>query len=133
MMMSAAPEPFVPPPLHELETEVMEEVWRQGESTVRQVLRALNARSSKDRAYTTIMTIMIRLDGKEMLRRRREGKTDVYQPRMSRDEYLEARANAEVLAVVQQYGEQALVHFTRQFDKLDPARRQKLRRLSRRA
>jgi len=125
-------EPPAPPPLHELESEVMEEVWRRGETTVRDVLRTLNDTSSRERAYTTVMTIMRRLDEKEMLKRRREGKTDVYQSRMTRGEYFEARANAEVAAVVAQYGEQALVHFARQLDKLDPARRQKLRRLSRR-
>ena len=132
MSMSAAPESFVPPPLHELESEVMEEVWRQGgELTVRAVLAELNARS-KERAYTTVMTIMRRLDDKGLLGRRRDGKTDVYQALMSRDEYLEARANAEVTAVVEQYGEQALVHFAREMDKLDPKRREQLRRLSRR-
>lgn len=131
--MSTAPDPFVPPPLHELESEVMEEVWRRGgELTVREVLAVLNARSAKERAYTTVMTIMRRLDDKGLLERRRDGKTDVYRPCMSRDEYLEARTNAEVLAVVEQYGEQALVHFAREMDKLDPKRRAQLRRLSRR-
>lgn len=110
----------------------MEEVWRQDESTVRDVLQALNAANSKERAYTTVMTIMRRLDEKELLERRRVGKTDIYRPRMSREEYLEARADADVSAIVEQYGEQALVHFARQIDKLDPARRQRLRRLSRR-
>ena len=132
MSMSAAPESFVPPPLHELESEVMEEVWRQGgELTVRAVLAELNVRS-KERAYTTVMTIMRRLDDKGLLERRRDGKTDVYQALMSRGEYLEARANAEVDAIVEQYGDQALVHFARQMDKLDPKRREQLRRLGRR-
>ena len=128
-----ATDPYIPPPLHELESEVMEEMWRGPESTVRDVLEALNGRTPKPRAYTTIMTIMRRLDTKGLLTRRRDGKTDVYQPTMSRDEYLQARANAEVSAVVEQYGETALVHFARQMHKLDPARRQRLQRLSRRA
>lgn len=132
--MSAAPESFVPPPLHELESEVMEEVWRRsGEMTVRDVFSALNASSPKERAYTTVMTIMRRLDDKGLLQRRRDGKTDVYQACPSRDEYLEARADAEVSAIVEQYGEQALVHFAREMDKLDPKRRAQLRRLGRRA
>lgn len=112
----------------------MEEVWScRGETTVRNILESLNRRADKVRAYTTVMTIMRRLDEKGMLARRREGKTDVYEPRMSREQYLEARADAEVRAMVEQYGETALVHFARQMDKLDPARRQRLRRLSRRA
>jgi predicted transcriptional regulator len=121
-----------PPPLHELESEVMEELWRQGEAPVRAVLDALNASAGKERAYTTVMTIMARLHRKGLLSRRRESKTDIYAPVMSRDEYLEARARAEVSAVVDEYGDIALVHFARQMARLDPKRREQLRRLARR-
>ena len=38
-----------PPPLHELEAEVMEEVWTQGEAPVRSVMEALNKGSRKPR------------------------------------------------------------------------------------
>lgn len=109
----------------------MEEVWRRGETTVREVREALNARSSKTRAYTTVMTIMARLDDKGLLTRRRRGRSDVYRPVLSRDEYLEARARAEVGALVEQYGELALMHFARQVQSLDPKRRKQLRRLAR--
>jgi predicted transcriptional regulator len=96
------------------------------------VLEALNGRTSKKRAYTTIMTIMSRLDRKGLLTRRREGKADVYVPALSRDDYLEARARAQVGALVDEYGDVALVHFARQMARLDPGRREKLRRLARR-
>jgi BlaI family transcriptional regulator, penicillinase repressor len=122
----------VPPPLHELESEVMEEVWRQAApTTVRAVLDGVNARATRERAYTTIMTIMRRLDKKRLLSREREGKTDIYSARMSREEYLEARAQAEVGALVDEYGDAALVHFARHMEKLDPERRDQLRRLAR--
>ena len=110
----------------------MQEVWLQGECTVRSVLEALNKRATKKRAYTTILTIMARLDRKGLLSRRREGKTDLYAPVVSRDEYLEQRAQAEVGSIVDEFGDVALVHFARQMDKLDPKRRDQLRRLARR-
>jgi predicted transcriptional regulator len=119
----------VPPPLHELEAAVMAEVWRQEEVTVREVLEALN-QGPKQRAYTTIMTIMSRLDEKGLLRRRRVGKTDVYWSAMSREEYLEARAETEVDGLVADYGDVALAHFARQLETLDPKRRRQLRRLA---
>jgi predicted transcriptional regulator len=53
-----------PPPLHELEGAVMEEIRRRDESSVRDVLEALNSRGGTDRACTTYMTIMSRLDSK---------------------------------------------------------------------
>jgi predicted transcriptional regulator len=110
----------------------MEEVWRQTRpTTVRAVMDALNGRGRKERAYTTIMTIMRRLDAKGLLSRKREGKTDIYSARLSRDEYLEARARAEVGALVDEYGDAALVHFARHMDGLDRERREQLRRLAR--
>jgi predicted transcriptional regulator len=107
----------------------MDEVWRHEEVTVRQVLEALN-RGAKERAYTTIMTIMNRLEAKGALRRRRRGRSDVYRPVLSRQEYAEARARAEVDELVADYGEVALAHFARQLEALDPERRRQLRELA---
>ncbi len=120
-----------PPALHELESEVMEILWAQGECNVRSTMDALNARSGKERKYTTVMTTMVRLDNKGLLVRRREARTDIYKPTMTRAEYLEARAAAEVGALVESYGDAALVHFARQMNELDPERREQLRRLAR--
>src|SRR5437016_3580012 len=120
-----------PPPLHALESEVMEEVWRQETATVRDVLEALN-RGAKQRAYTTIMTIMARLDEKGLLTRKRRGKTDVYSPVMDRESYINARAEDEVSEVVRKYGDLALSHFARQAGRLDARRLQQLRRMSNR-
>jgi predicted transcriptional regulator len=126
-----APMP-IPPPLHELEAEVMEEVWRQREAPVRAVMDALNARAKKPRAYTTYMTIMARLHTKALLLRRREGKTDFYRPAYTREEYADLRAQAGVDSLVEQYGDVALGHFARQMAELDPERRRQLQRLARR-
>ena len=118
-----------PPPLHTLEAEVMEEVWRQERATVRQVLDALNSGQRK-RAYTTVMTIMARLDKKGLLTRERVGKTDVYAPVLDRAEYMNARAAAQVGALVDEYGDLALSHFARQFESLDARSLRRLRALS---
>jgi predicted transcriptional regulator len=119
------------PHLHELEAEVMEELWSLGEGTVRAVMEALNERSAKARAYTTYMTIMGRLHEKGVLERRREGKTDVYRPKLEREEFMTARARADVEGLVAEYGDVALSHFARQVAGLDPARRRALQRLAR--
>jgi predicted transcriptional regulator len=63
-----------PPALHELEAEIMEEVWRQGETTVKRVMEALNRKAKQPRAYTTYMTVMQRLDDKGLLDRTRSGR-----------------------------------------------------------
>jgi predicted transcriptional regulator len=124
------PEAF-PPALHELEAEVMEEAWEQGECTVRAVLDGLNARSEPQRAYTTILTVMQRLYAKELLRRERRGRKDVYVPALSREQYAEARAELQVEALVSEYGDVALAEFARRVSGLDPERRKQIRRLAR--
>jgi predicted transcriptional regulator len=119
-----------PPALHELETEIMDELWDRGEASVREVLDALNARRKPARAYTTILTVMQRLHEKELLRRERRGRLHVYVPALSREQYAEARAEAEVGALVSEYGDVALAHFARHMSELDPKRREQIRRLA---
>jgi predicted transcriptional regulator len=120
-----------PPALHSLESEVMEEVWLQGRTNVRRVMEALNEPRKKERAYTTYMTIMVRLASKGLLHRERDGKADSYWPRLTRDEFQRARAAQEVGALVDEFGEVALAHFAKEIEKLDPARLKALRQLAR--
>jgi BlaI family transcriptional regulator, penicillinase repressor len=123
--------PAVPPQLHELEAEIMEEVWRQdGETTVRMIMDALNRKADPGRAYTTYMTVMRRLNDKGFLDRTRSGRQDTYVPTLTREEYQQRRAAAEVRQLVDQYGDVALAHFAQSLSGLDPARRRELRRLA---
>lgn len=109
----------------------MEEVWKRGEASVRDVMEGLNAGADKERAYTTYMTILARLDRKGLLERRRQGKTDFYRPRYARDQYADLRARAELDSFVDQFGDLALAHIARQLARLDPRRRRALERLAR--
>src|SRR5690348_15340491 len=99
-----------PPALHELEAEIMEEVWRQGETTVKRVMEALNRKAKQPRAYTTYMTVMQRLDEKRLLDRTRSGRSDTYTPTLSREEYQELRASTQVQDLVDEFGDVALAH-----------------------
>ena len=119
-----------PPQLHELETEIMDEIWRADGASVREVLDALNARAQPQRAYTTILTVMQRLHAKDMLRRERTGRKDLYLPTMTRGEYDEARAEAQVEALVTEYGDLALAKFSDRVAQLDPDRRRQIVRLA---
>ena len=110
----------------------METVWARGEATVRAVHDTLNAQSDRTRAYTTIMTTMQRLDAKGFLVRRREGRSDIFVPSASREDYHQARVASEIEGLVEQYGELALTSFARTMASLDPARRRQLARLARR-
>jgi predicted transcriptional regulator len=104
-------------------------VWRRGSGTVHEIRDALNASSDKERAYTTVMTVLTRLADKGMLERHREGRSDRYVPAFARDEYLEARAADDVETLLAAYGDVALAHFAERVEGLDPERRAQLRRL----
>jgi predicted transcriptional regulator len=121
-----------PPVLHDLEREIMDEIWDRDEANVRAVLEGINARHERQRAYTTVMTVMQILAKKGLLSRRREGNTDVYAAVLDRAAYADARAGAEVGALVAEYGDVAFAHFARQMEQLDPERRARLRRRARR-
>ncbi|MDA0179829.1 BlaI/MecI/CopY family transcriptional regulator [Solirubrobacter phytolaccae] len=120
------------PALHELETKIMGEVWAQGEATVRSVTDALADDADPPRSYTTILTVLQRLDRKGFVSRRREGKKDIYVAAVPREEYMQARSEAEVDALVDAYGDLALTEFARRFSQLDPAHRRALQRRARR-
>jgi predicted transcriptional regulator len=72
-----------------LELECLIVLWPMGEGTVRDIHHALAA--SRPRAYTTVMTIMDRLEQKGIVTRRKVGKAFRYQPLLSAEE---ARLNA---------------------------------------
>lgn len=128
----AAPDHATPPELHELEALVMEIVWREGRSTVREVLGALNGTEDRPRAYTTVLTIMQRLDDKGLLERDRDGRTDIYRPALTAEAYRDRRAAADVDDLLGRYEDEALVHFARRLARLDPDRRRRLERMARR-
>ena len=68
--------------LGELQKAVMETVWDLGEATARQVQARINKR--KRLAYTSILTIMRRLEKAGWLTHRRDGQTYVYRPAFTR-------------------------------------------------
>ena len=60
----------------------MEETWRLGEVSVRDIHRNFEERI----AYTTLMTTLDRLFNKKLLERRKDGRAFVYVPAVTRDE-----------------------------------------------
>jgi predicted transcriptional regulator len=67
-----------------LELECLSVLWPMGEGTVREIHRALAA--SRPRAYTTVLTIMDRLEQKGIVTRRKVGRAFRYQARLSAEE-----------------------------------------------
>jgi predicted transcriptional regulator len=92
-----------------LETEVMEAVWRLGESTVRDVHAELS--QQRDLAYTTIMTTMARLASKGLLARDTSGLAHRYRPTVSREDYARSTVTSVVDWLVDSFPEPAMSYF----------------------
>jgi len=71
----------IPPPL---ELQCLSALWSLGEANVQAVRDSLAPR--KMLAYTTVMTMLDRLTRKQILSRRKVGRSFVYLPLVSRDE-----------------------------------------------
>jgi predicted transcriptional regulator len=69
--------------LGSLESQVLEEIWRQGEVSVRDIYRAFDERI----AYTTLMTTLDRLFKKNLLQRRKDGRAFLYAASVSRADF----------------------------------------------
>ncbi len=91
-LLTDSREPGPPVSLGPLELRVMEIIWAQGESNVREVVEKLH----RPLAYTTVMTTLDRLFKKCLLNRRKLERAFAYSASLSRHEWERRRAGALV-------------------------------------
>lgn len=104
------------PNLGELEARVLELLWDTGGwMTTRDVMGVLDG--ERDLAYTTVMTILVKLWKKGLVERTRDGRAYAYHPQLTREEWT-ARRMGELLAVAENRAE-ALSHFVSGIDQRD--------------
>ena len=73
----------------DLQAEIMSTIWELGEATVDEVRRAHPR--GRQRAYTTLQTVMNRLVERGLLDRERRGRGYVYRARYNESAYLSRR------------------------------------------
>ncbi|MGE6720956.1 BlaI/MecI/CopY family transcriptional regulator [Peribacillus frigoritolerans] len=100
---------LLPNILGPLELEVMKIIWSKKEATVQEVLVELNKQNNY--AYTTIMTIMNRLDKKGILTRNKVGKGYLYKARYNQDELVQQTSSEKVEQILGNYGDIAIAQF----------------------
>jgi predicted transcriptional regulator len=106
----------------ELERAVMDVLWDQGGwLTPGEVHERLQDPSL---AYTTVMTILVRLWRKGRIERHRDGRAYAYHPVVSREQFVAARM--EELLADSRDRSAVFSHF---LDRMDPGDRAQLRRL----
>jgi predicted transcriptional regulator len=111
-----------------LESAVMDRIWKRGPATVRDVVDDLVR--SRDLAYTTVMTVMVRLHAKGLLARERTGKNYVYRAAFTREEHRTRLTRDLARDLVSQFGDAALAAFSAELDGVDAQHRAALRRVA---
>src|SRR5687768_15022093 len=95
--------------LGELETAVMELLWRAPGQTVNEVEDYL--RQGRGSAHTTVLTTLDRLHRKGYLLREKQGKAFVYTPRYTREEFERIMTQEVLGAIIGHSAETALSTF----------------------
>ena len=111
--------------LGELETRVMELLWREHPISVRTACDRLGGAH----AYTTIMTTLDRLHKKRLLRRHKDGNAFLYEPAMDRAEYQRRVIEAALTPLMKQGAAPVLAAFVEVAADLDEANLAQLERL----
>ena len=96
--------------LGELESEIMEIIWANGEAPVRLVLNELQRK--RHIAYTTVMTVMGRLHDKKILSRKLDKSgAFVYAPVLDKKTFLAKASEKIIKNFLAEYGDIAVAQF----------------------
>ena len=107
-MRRPAPPRDIPPPL---ELECLKALWRLGHGSVHDVRQAL-AEAKRELAYTTVMTLLDRLEKRGAVTRTRQGRAFLYLPKLKRDDIREL-AVKDLVGSYFGGSEEALVEYLR--------------------
>lgn len=101
----------------------MAQLWGHGAQSVGEVLEALNAEAGRALAYTTVMTILVRLHEKGYLSREKEGRHFRYTPAFD-ESSLEAQVGRRELSrLIERYGADSIAEFATDLGQGDLAER----------
>ena len=97
--------------LGELEAEVMEHIWEQKSSTVREICDQLCRTRKKGISFNTIMTVMNRLVQKGLLAKQQGMNCYEYKPRLTKEEFLDNISNDIMKGLMKDFRPYVLAHF----------------------
>lgn len=112
--------------LGSLQSQTLGILSRRGPSTVRELVDAFPERDRP--AYTTVMTILVKLHEKGLTTRIKDGKGYVYEALYTPAELRDRMAEHLVRELVGDFGDVALAHFASALSVPDRRRLEKLRR-----
>jgi len=113
-----------------LERRVMDALWLLGPSNARQILDTLNRDAERPLAYTTVMTILVRLNEKGYATREPRGRQFEYRAAVGPDELADAAGRRELHRLLERYGAPAVARFAEDLERENPDLVRRLRALA---
>ena len=95
----------------------MEVLWARPGSSIREVQTALE--QEKDVNFNTVMTVMNRLVDKGLLGKTQKGRTSLYQPVQSREDFMNDQSKELSQELVDEFGTLAVNHMLDALDEAD--------------
>lgn len=94
-----------------LERRVMARLWKAGPQTVGDALEALNGSSDRRLAYTTVMTILVRLHEKGLVTREKDGRNYRYTAAVDEGSVQAQLGRRELNRLIERYGAASVAGF----------------------
>lgn len=113
-----------------LERRVMDQLWKRGPQTVGDILETLNRASARRLAYTTVMTILVRLHEKAYVTRTQTGRTYTYEAAMVEAVLAATVGRRELSRLIDRYGAASLARFAEDLGTAQTPLAQRLRELA---
>jgi predicted transcriptional regulator len=104
--------------LSELQLAVMRVVWARGETTIADVVS--NLERKRGLAHTTVATLLLRLEKRGLLSKRREGRAYLYSALVSETEVKRSMVSDLIASLFQGDSKELLAHLVRS-DEVTPA------------
>lgn len=104
--------------LGRLEKDIMEVVWKQGESSVKDILDTLSA--ERNLSYSAVITVTNRMVKKGLLTKRKVGKAYFYKAMYTREAFFEMVSKKVVEGISKFSLTSAMVHFVDYMSQADP-------------
>ena len=112
-----------------LEARIMDIVWRNGPSTVRDVLNTLLDEGDHEIAYTTVMTVMGNLTDKGLLQTTAQGRSYLYTATTTRGGFIRTQVKSVLDTLLDGFTEPTLSYFVERLSASDPEQLAELERL----
>ncbi|MBD7944030.1 MULTISPECIES: BlaI/MecI/CopY family transcriptional regulator [Psychrobacillus] len=100
-----------------LESKIMDILWTGTEMTIKDVQKVLDCEKATN--FNTVMTVMNRLVDKGILQKRAEGRSSMYMPVLSREEFINTQSKEMTNELMDEFGNVVVSHMLDAIEDVD--------------